>query len=39
VEFQSRVAQQRLGITPETMAGGHLVALSQPEELAARLGA
>ncbi|GGL03108.1 alpha/beta hydrolase [Sphaerisporangium melleum] len=34
VEFQTRVAQQRLGITPETLPGGHLVALSRPEELA-----
>jgi pimeloyl-ACP methyl ester carboxylesterase len=37
VEFQTRIAQQRLGITPETMPGGHLVALSRPAELAARL--
>lgn len=37
LEFQIRVAQQRLGITPETLPGGHLVALSRPEELAAAL--
>lgn len=37
VEFQIRVARRRLGITPETLPGGHLVALSRPEELAAAL--
>ena len=37
VDFQRRVAQERLGITPDTMPGGHLVALSQPDELAERL--
>jgi len=37
VDFQIRVARERLGITPETLPGGHLVALSQPGELAARL--
>lgn len=37
VEFQRRVAQERLGITPEEMPGGHLVALSRPAELAERL--
>jgi len=37
VEFQHRVAQERLGITPEEMPGGHLVALSRPAELAERL--
>jgi pimeloyl-ACP methyl ester carboxylesterase len=36
-EFQARIAQERLGMTPETLPGGHLVALSRPEELAARL--
>ena len=34
VEFQARVARERLGITPEVVPGGHLVALSRPEELA-----
>ena len=34
VEFQQRVARERLGIEPETMPGGHLVALSRPVELA-----
>lgn len=38
VDFQSRVAQERLGITPETLPGGHLVALSRPGELAGALG-
>ena len=37
VEFQRRVAQERLGITPDEMPGGHLVALSRPAELAERL--
>jgi pimeloyl-ACP methyl ester carboxylesterase len=34
VDFQARVAQERLGITPTRLPGGHLVALSQPAELA-----
>jgi pimeloyl-ACP methyl ester carboxylesterase len=38
-DFQRRVAEERLGITPDEMPGGHLVALSQPEELADRLHA
>ena len=33
-EFQIRVSEERLGITPEVMPGGHLVALSQPAALA-----
>jgi pimeloyl-ACP methyl ester carboxylesterase len=33
-EFQRRVAQERLGITPVEIPGGHLVALSRPKELA-----
>lgn len=37
VEFQRRVVRDRLGITPDEMPGGHLVALSQPVELARRL--
>jgi pimeloyl-ACP methyl ester carboxylesterase len=36
-EFQRRVARRRLGITPDEMPGGHLVALSRPVELAERL--
>ncbi len=34
IGFQRRVARERLGIEPETMSGGHLVALSRPAELA-----
>jgi pimeloyl-ACP methyl ester carboxylesterase len=37
VDFQVRVARERLGITPEQLPGGHLVALSRPEELASLL--
>jgi pimeloyl-ACP methyl ester carboxylesterase len=36
-ELQRRVAQERLGITPDEMDGGHLVALSRPSEVADRL--
>jgi pimeloyl-ACP methyl ester carboxylesterase len=36
-EFQRKVAQERLGISIDEIPGGHLVALSQPEELTARL--
>src|SRR5947209_20599899 len=38
-EFQRRIARERLGITPDEMPGGHLVALSHPGELAERLEA
>jgi pimeloyl-ACP methyl ester carboxylesterase len=38
-DFQKRVAEDRLGITPDRMPGGHLVALSYPTELADRLDA
>jgi pimeloyl-ACP methyl ester carboxylesterase len=37
--LQRRVARERLGITPDEMPGGHLVALSRPAELAERLTA
>lgn len=37
VEFQRRVVRERLGMIPDEMDGGHLVALSRPEELASRL--
>ncbi|GAA0238098.1 alpha/beta hydrolase [Cryptosporangium japonicum] len=37
VDFQVRVARERLGITPEIVPGGHLVALSYPAELAAAI--
>ena len=33
VDFQRRVAEERLGITPDVVPGGHLVALSRPEPL------
>lgn len=36
-DFQIRVSQDRLGITPDIVPGGHLVALSRPVELADRL--
>jgi pimeloyl-ACP methyl ester carboxylesterase len=36
-EFQRRVAKERLGVEPEQLPGGHLLALSHPEGLAARL--
>jgi pimeloyl-ACP methyl ester carboxylesterase len=39
VEFQRRIARERLGVTPDEMPGGHLVALSRPLELAERLEA
>jgi pimeloyl-ACP methyl ester carboxylesterase len=37
VEFQRRVVRERLGIATDEMAGGHLVALARPKELADRL--
>lgn len=37
VEFQRRVDRDRVGLTPDEMAGGHLVGLSQPVQLASRL--
>ena len=37
LEFQRRVVAERLGIPVEEMPGGHLVALSRPEEVAERL--
>ena len=36
-EFQRRVARERLGMSVSEMPGGHLLALSQPVELSARL--
>ena len=32
-DFQRRVVQERLGITPDEMGGGHLPALARPDEL------
>ena len=37
VEFQRRVARERLGLEADEIDGGHLVALSRPRELAERL--
>jgi pimeloyl-ACP methyl ester carboxylesterase len=37
--FQRRVARERLDISADEMPGGHLVALSRPDELTARLEA
>jgi pimeloyl-ACP methyl ester carboxylesterase len=37
LEFQRRIVRQRLGIAIEEIPGGHLVALSRPDELARRL--
>lgn len=37
VEFQRRVVRERLGLAIDEMPGGHLVALSRPDEVAARL--
>lgn len=37
VDFQCRVAEERLGITPDVIAGGHLLALSQPDALVTQL--
>jgi pimeloyl-ACP methyl ester carboxylesterase len=36
-EFQRRIAQDRLGLVPDEIPGGHLAALSRPVELADRL--
>ena len=37
LEFQRRVARERLGLEADEIDGGHLVALSRPRELAQRL--
>jgi Alpha/beta hydrolase family len=37
VDFQRRVADERLGLPVEELPGGHLIALSRPDELADRL--
>ncbi|RBY91027.1 alpha/beta fold hydrolase [Blastococcus sp. TF02A-30] len=39
LEFQRRIARERLGLDVDEIPGGHLVALSRPAELAARLAA
>jgi pimeloyl-ACP methyl ester carboxylesterase len=38
-DFQRRVVHERLGIVPDEMPGGHLPALSHPDELVMRLEA
>jgi pimeloyl-ACP methyl ester carboxylesterase len=37
LEFQRRLVRERLGLDLEVIPGGHLVALSRPQELAERL--
>jgi len=37
VEFQRRLARDRLGIEVDVLPGGHLIALAQPKELASYL--
>jgi pimeloyl-ACP methyl ester carboxylesterase len=37
VELQRRIVPERLGVVPDEMPGGHLVALSRPVELVDRL--
>jgi pimeloyl-ACP methyl ester carboxylesterase len=37
LDFQRRVARDRLGLEPVSLPGGHLVALSNPEGLATLL--
>ena len=37
LQFQRRIARERLGWEPEVIPGGHLVALSQPQPLVERL--
>jgi len=34
VEFQQRIARERLDVTADVLPGGHLIALAQPEPLA-----
>jgi pimeloyl-ACP methyl ester carboxylesterase len=37
LEFQRKLVRSRLGVEPEVMPGGHLMALSQPQVLASRI--
>jgi hypothetical protein len=39
LDFQRRIARERLGIEVDAIAGGHMLALSNPCELADRLEA
>jgi pimeloyl-ACP methyl ester carboxylesterase len=34
VEFQRKVARERLGLDPDVLPGGHLIALAQPDRVA-----
>jgi pimeloyl-ACP methyl ester carboxylesterase len=38
LEFQRRVARERLGLDVVEVPGGHLAALSQPEAVALAIG-
>ena len=37
LEFQQRLARERLGVEPVVVPGGHLVALAHPKELTAAI--
>ena len=37
IDFQHRVARERLGVTVDELPGGHLLALSSPRALADQL--
>ena len=37
LEFQRDVARDRLGLEPDVLPGGHLIALAHPSELASYL--
>ncbi|WP_026424030.1 alpha/beta fold hydrolase [Actinokineospora inagensis] len=37
IEFQRRISQERLGVTPVEIPGGHMSALAQPDALVAAL--
>ena len=39
LDFQRRIARERLGIEGDVIDGGHMVAMSHPTELADRLEA
>jgi hypothetical protein len=39
LDFQRRVARERLGLEVDEIDGGHMVAMSHPRELADRLEA
>jgi hypothetical protein len=37
VDFQRTVAQERLGLNPDVIPGGHLLALARPDTVAVNL--